>query len=237
MLQLVLNRLNASKCLNKIFNAFKGGVSQNIWLDRQRRDPYVKRAIKESYRARSAFKLIEIDAKYKFIKPGDVVIDVGAAPGSWSQVAVQKTNSNLSGRQSSQGLVISVDRDYIEPIDGAIILTHSDITDPKTIEKIKLILNDRKADIVLSDMAPNCTGQSTFDHDRLIELQRRAHEVSKLFLVNGGYFVCKLWFGDTVNEFKSELLKNFAYVKTVKPSASRDESAEIFLFCSNFKHS
>jgi 23S rRNA (uridine2552-2'-O)-methyltransferase len=86
------------KQVTKTSFAFKSGASSNIWLERQRRDPYVKRAVKESYRARSAFKLIEMDAKYKFIKPGDVIIDIGASPGSWSQVAVQKTNSNGAGK-------------------------------------------------------------------------------------------------------------------------------------------
>ncbi len=152
-----------------------------------------------------------------------------------------------------RGTVISVDRDYIEPIDGAHVLSKMDITQPKTIITIEKALNGLKANSVLSDMvnllfqrfqnstnllnffqAPNCTGNSTLDHDVIIELQRKAFNVAKLFLAESGFFVCKLWFGDTIKDFQAELLKNFEKVKVTKPAASRDDSAEIFLFCSNF---
>ncbi|CAF1127869.1 unnamed protein product [Brachionus calyciflorus] len=222
--------------INKLFFASKKtGTSSNIWLERQRKDPYVKRAVKETYRARSAFKLIEINDKYKFIKPGDTVIDIGACPGSWSQVAIQLTNSDNKDSSKPKGKVISVDREFINPIEGADVLSYADITEKQTQIKIENLLNGKKANSVISDMAPNSTGQSTFDHDAIIELQEKALEIAKEFLELKGHFVCKIWFGDRTNDLTKKLLKNFEFVKLIKPPASRNDSAEIFIFCSNFK--
>lgn len=239
------------KKIVKIVNANKGtGSSSKLWLDRQRKDPYVKRAIKETYRARSAFKLLEINEKFNFIKPGDLVVDIGASPGSWSQLAVKLTNSDLKGKLwenylkkikfcedkcKPQGKVISIDRDFIYPIDGAEILSYSDITLTQTKIKLEELLNGQRATSVISDMAPNSTGQSTFDHDAIIELQEKAFSMAKTILNLGGFFLCKIWFGDGTNDFKTKLSKNFESVKIIKPPASRNESAEIFIFCSNFK--
>ncbi|RNA43329.1 rRNA methyltransferase mitochondrial [Brachionus plicatilis] len=220
----------------KVLVAFKGtGSSSKLWLERQRKDPYVKRAVKETYRARSAFKLLEINEKYNFIKPGDLVIDIGASPGSWSQLAVKLTNSDLRDLTKPQGKVISLDREFIYPIDGAHVLSYSDITLPETKLKIEKLLNGQKATSVISDMAPNSTGQSTFDHDAIIELQAKAFDMAKQFLDSKGFFLCKIWFGDGTSEFKEKLSKNFESVKSIKPPASRNQSAEIFIFCSNFK--
>ena len=136
--------------------------------------------------------------------------------------------------------MISLDRDYIAPIEGAHVLSNCDIAHDLTCEKVKSLLggaaDQRRVDSVISDMAPNCTGQSTFDHDNIVLLQRKALGVARQFLQEEkGVFLCKLWFGDLVNEFQSELSKHFAHVKIVKPKASRDDSAEVFLFCSSFK--
>lgn len=243
--------LKLKNILQKNSIAFKGtGSSSKQWLERQRKDPYVKRAIKETYRARSAFKLLEINEKFNFIKPGDVTIDIGASPGSWSQLAVHLTNSNQKGKllkryfyknclyldkTKPRGKVISLDRDFIFPINGAHVMSFSDITLPQTISKIEHILNGQKATSVISDMAPNSTGQSTFDHDAIIELQEKAFSVAKYFLEPKGYFLCKIWFGDGTNDFKNKMSTHFETIKTIKPAASRNESAEIFIFCSNFK--
>jgi 23S rRNA (uridine2552-2'-O)-methyltransferase len=133
--------------------SFKHTHSSNQWLERHHRDPYVKRAVKETYRARSAFKLIEINEKYKFIHPGDVVVDLGASPGSWSQVAIKLTNSEGMDSKMPKGIVASVDRDFIEPLGpGAKVFSHSDINDSKTFEKLKEALEGKKANSILSDM-------------------------------------------------------------------------------------
>lgn len=243
--------LNLKKKLQKIFIVRKGtGSSSKLWLERQRKDPYVKRAVKETYRARSAFKLQEINEKFNFIKSGDVIIDIGASPGSWSQLAVKLTNSDKKGRffkrfikknhfyldkTKPQGKVISLDRDFIYPINGAHVLSYTDVTLPQTILKIEHILNGQKATSVISDMAPNSTGQSTFDHDAIIELQEKAFNLAKNCLETKGYFLCKIWFGDGTNDFKKKMSLHFETVKIIKPPASRNESAEIFIFCSNFK--
>lgn len=133
-----------------------------------------------------------------------------------------------------KGKVISLDREFIHPLDGAEVLSYADITDSQTKTKIEKILNGQKATSVISDMAPNSTGQSTFDHDAIIELQMKAFEMAKLFLVQKGYFLCKIWFGDCTNDFKKTLSEYFESVKLIKPPASRSDSAEIFFFCSNF---
>ncbi len=130
----------------------KNTHSSSQWLERQRRDPYVKRAVKETYRARSAFKLLEINERFRFISPGDRVVDLGATPGSWTQVAVQLTNSAAKLADKPRGLVIGVDRSFIEPIEGATVLSHSDITDPITFEAIRKALDGKLANAVISDM-------------------------------------------------------------------------------------
>ena len=175
----LLLQLRTADCLLNSVRSSTKGNSSNIWLDRQRRDPYVKRAVKESYRARSAFKLLEINEKHPILTPGDVVIDIGACPGSWSQVAVQKTNSlgtselflrcmllfckNICNFLTSDeylkdpklpvGKVIAIDKDYIDPLDGAHLFSFANINDPQTITKVRALLgNEVKANAVLSDM-------------------------------------------------------------------------------------
>lgn len=216
---------------------FKIKTSSKLWLARQKRDPFVKKAHLEDYRARSAFKLLEIDEKYKFIHPGDVIIDVGAAPGSWSQIAIKKTNSDSKEPTKPIGMVISIDLLHIAPLDGAHLLTNHDITHEKTVKRINELLNGRMVSSVISDMAPNATGDKTLDHDSIVSLQHKAFDLSKKLLKPNGYFLCKLWSGDTNTEFIGYLLKYFESVKIVKPKASRDDSSEIFLMCLKFKKS
>lgn len=151
----VLKSETLSDCLAR---ANKSTASSNLWLDRQRKDPYVKRAIKESYRARSAFKLLELNDKYKFLKPGMTVLDIGAAPGSWCQVAIKLVNAKNESsatnqqKQQQQGLVIGLDIENIEPLEGARLLPFSDITDPKTRIKVEKCLDGKQIDCILSDM-------------------------------------------------------------------------------------
>ncbi|XP_033630974.1 rRNA methyltransferase 2, mitochondrial-like [Asterias rubens] len=209
--------------------------SSQQWLIRQMKDPYVKQAQVDNYRARSAFKLLEIDARYQLLRPGHVVVDCGAAPGSWSQVAVERVNALGKDPTMPSGKVISVDLQHIEPIEGAILLPNADFTLSSTQSSILTLLNGQLVNTVVSDMAPNSTGVRSMDHDVIMELCRSALRFARKVLREDGNFLCKLWQGQDTGRLKEELTKGFRGVKVVKPDASRKESAEVFLLGRGFK--
>ncbi|EGT45546.1 hypothetical protein CAEBREN_04616 [Caenorhabditis brenneri] len=213
------------------FSTKKAKGNLNRYIQRQSTDEFTVRAREHNFRARSAFKLMEIDEKFKFLKPESTVIDIGCAPGSWLQVVVDRCPN---------GYVMGVDLQNVLPIRGADILSLSDITSPEVQSKIREKLAKRgSVDVVLSDMAPNPTGDNATDHLRLIELCRtvfRLFTEEKAFeLSKNGVFLCKIWDGSARGEFIRELSNRFSTVKTVKPTACRDNSAELYLFCRNFK--
>ncbi|KAM9305493.1 rRNA methyltransferase 2, mitochondrial [Gastrophryne carolinensis] len=212
----------------------KTGTEQ-IWLTRQKRDPYVKAAREQSYRCRSAFKLLEIDGEHKILKPGLSVIDCGAAPGAWSQVLVEKVNSLGKDPTASAGFVLGVDLLHISPLDGAVFLSNSDLTDPATHQKIVNLLPSRKADAILSDMAPNASGIRELDHQRLAAMCLSLLELADIVLRPGGNFLCKIWDGRETNVIRDRLRQRFQQVRSVKPKASRTESAEIYLLAKSYK--
>lgn len=191
-----------------------------------RRDQYRRLAKDQGYRARSAYKLLQINRSYHIVKKGDKVVDLGCAPGGWLQVAVKEVRSS--------GNVIGMDLKPVTPVAGAIILQGS-IEDPNMLSKIAEILGC-KADVVLSDLAPNVSGVWDIDHARQISLSttalRFAHHVLRL----GGSSVFKVFEGDMLMEFRSELRKSFGKVLLSKPSASRQESSELYIICLDFKH-
>ncbi|CAB3401379.1 unnamed protein product [Caenorhabditis bovis] len=195
------------------------------YIVRQTTDEFSNRAREHNFRARSAFKLMEIDDKFKFLKEGKVVLDVGCAPGSWLQVVAQRCNLKNPG---TQGYAIGVDLQNVLPIQGVDILSLSDITDKNVQFKIEKKLKCRPVDVVLSDMAPNPTGDNATDHLRLIELCRKvfglfaSEEDRILNLSKNGVFLCKIWDGQHRSEFVTELQKKFGFVKTLKPMACRD---------------
>ncbi|XP_063790683.1 rRNA methyltransferase 2, mitochondrial [Pseudophryne corroboree] len=206
----------------------KTGAEQQ-WLTRQQRDPYVKAAHAQNYRCRSAFKLLEIDKEHKILRPGQHVIDCGAAPGAWSQVLVDKVNALGQDPALSVGFVLGVDLLHITPLDGAVFLPKCDVTLPATHEKIRSLLPSGQADVILSDMAPNASGIRELDHQRLVSMCLSLLDFAEMVLRPGGSFLCKLWDGSESNSMRDRLRRRFQHVKTLKPKASRMESAEIFL--------
>jgi 23S rRNA (uridine2552-2'-O)-methyltransferase len=191
-----------------------------------RRDQYRRLAKDQGYRARSAYKLLQINRSYNILKKGDKVVDLGCAPGGWLQVAVKEVRPS--------GKVIGIDLKPVTPVVDAIILQGS-IEDPNMLSKIEEIL-DSKADVVLSDLAPNVSGVWDIDHARQISLSTIALQFTQRLLRIGGSSVFKVFEGDMLKEFRSELDRNFGKVFLSKPSASRQESSELYIICLNFKH-
>ncbi|XP_006818238.1 rRNA methyltransferase 2, mitochondrial-like [Saccoglossus kowalevskii] len=208
--------------------------SSQEWLSRQLNDPYVKRAQMGNYRARSAFKLIEIDDKYAILRPGSVVIDCGAAPGAWTQVTVERINAEGKDASHSKGQVISVDLKYFQPINGAVIIDQSDFTLESTQKLIFEQMQKNQADVIISDMAPNASGMHAMDHENIMVLCQAAFGFAKQVLRNNGIFLCKLWEGGQSGKFKKDLAKTFKTVKIVKPDSSRKDSAEMFFLARGF---
>lgn len=201
----------------------KNKISKN-WVNKQRRDTYVKQSKIDGYRARSAYKLIEIDEKFKIFKGGISVIDIGAAPGSWSQYATKVAKS---------GRLISIDLKEMEPI-GNTVQIHGDFTEEKTQDEIKKHINN-KVDVVMSDMAVNTTGIKNIDFIQTGELCKEAMFFAKDILDVNGYFVSKIFMGGTFNEIVAEGKKYFKEVKVFKPKSSRKDSKESFIICQKLR--
>ena len=191
-----------------------------------RRDQYRRLAKDQGYRARSAYKLLQINRSYNVLKKGDKVVDLGCAPGGWLQVAVKEVRPS--------GNVIGIDLKPVTPVVDAITLQGS-IEDPNMLSRIEEILGS-KADVVLSDLAPNVSGVWDIDHARQISLSTIALQFTQRVLRIGGSSVFKVFEGDMLKEFRSELDRNFGKVFLSKPSASRQESSELYIICLNFKH-
>jgi 23S rRNA (uridine2552-2'-O)-methyltransferase len=204
------------------------GSSQR-WLERQLNDPYVAAARREGYRSRSAFKLIEIDDKARLLAPGKRVVDLGAAPGGWAQVAAARVRS-VEGR----GQVVAIDLLPVEAIAGVEIV-HLDFMDAAAPDRLKALLRGGRADVVLSDMAAQGTGHTRTDHLRIMGLAEAAIEFACDVLEPGGAFVCKVLQGGTERELLDRLRRAFASVRHVKPPASRAESAELYVVATGFR--
>ncbi len=197
----------------------KNKVSKN-WVNKQRRDIYVRQSKVDGYRARSAYKLIEIDEKFKIFKGGLSVIDIGAAPGSWSQYAYKAAKS---------GKLISIDLKKIEPI-GNSVQIQGDFTEEKTQEEIKKNISG-KVDVVMSDMAVDTTGIKDIDSIQTGELCKEAMFFAKDLIKENGYFISKIFMGGSFNEIVAEGKKYFKEVKVFKPKSSRKDSKESFIIC------
>lgn len=209
-------------------------LSSQLWLTRQIRDPYVEKAKKENYRCRSAFKLLEINERFKILKPGQTVIDCGAAPGSWTQVAIKMTNANGKG-DGDIGTVIGIDKIPMYPIEGATLLGNMDFTSITSQKEVLKLLKNEKAHVILSDMAPNASGIKAMDHENIIKLAYIALKFALQITRMDGTFVCKVWDGEKSQQLERDLLKFFKHVRNVRPEATRDESTEKFFLATGFK--
>jgi 23S rRNA (uridine2552-2'-O)-methyltransferase len=212
----------------RVKTAHKRSLSSTIWLNRQLNDPYVAEAKKRGYRSRAAFKILQLDEKFHFFKIGGRVVDLGAAPGGWTQVAVDRVHS-ADGR----GKVIGIDLQAVEPIPGASII-QLDFMDPSAPDKLKELLSG-EADVVLSDMAASSTGHAQTDHLKIIDLAETALQFACEVLAPGGTFIAKVLQGGATNELLAQLKKHFGSVRHVKPDASRKDSAEIYVVAQGFR--
>ena len=203
-------------------------LSSKLWLERQLNDPYVARAKREGFRGRAAFKLMEIDDKLRLLKPGARVVDLGAAPGGWSQVAAKRVDA-AAGR----GKVVAMDLLAMTPIAGVECIQR-DFLDTRAPEEIKALLGG-PAEVVLSDMAANATGHRKTDHLKIMALAEAAAEFAREVLAPGGAFLCKVLQGGTETALLAALKRDFAAVRHVKPSASRTDSAELYLLATGFR--
>ena len=205
--------------------ARRKGSSQR-WQRRQTKDPYVARAVAEGYRSRAAFKLIEIDNKERLLKSGATVVDLGAAPGGWSQVAAK--------RVGPRGRVIAIDRLAMEPIEGVEFLQADFMTD-EGLRSLRELLGEVGADLVLSDMAPNISGNRAIDQPRSMALIDAAVELATEVLNPGGALLTKLFQGEGQQELEVRLRRHFGRIKRFKPRSSRAESREIYLLASDYR--
>ena len=204
-------------------------LSSRTWLERQISDPYVARAKREGLRSRAAYKLAEIDDKHHLFKAGMNVVDLGAAPGGWSEIAAKRVGES--------GRVIALDILEMKPIAGVEFLL-LDFLDEAAPQRLKALLDDRPrgtADVVLSDMAANTTGHRQTDHLRIVALAEAAAAFARDVLGPGGSFLCKVLQGGTEAALLAELKQDFASVKHVKPPASRSDSAELYLLARGFR--
>ena len=200
-------------------------LSSRTWLERQLKDPYVMRAKREGFRSRAAYKLAEIDDKYHLLKSGSRVVDLGAAPGGWSEIAAR--------RVGARGRVVALDILDMKPIPGVEFLK-LDFLDEAAPERLSALLGG-EADLVLSDMAANATGHRKTDHLRIMALAEAAAHFAREVLAGGGSLVCKVLQGGTEAGLLSDLKRDFSSVRHVKPPASRTDSAELYLLARGFR--
>jgi 23S rRNA (uridine2552-2'-O)-methyltransferase len=207
-----------------------GGRTQasRRWLERQLNDPYVARSKREGFRSRAAYKLAEIDDKHRFLKSGGKVVDLGAAPGGWAQVAAKRVRAGEGG-----GHVVAIDLLDIDPVPG-VDFVQLDFMAADAPDRIKAMLGG-PADVVLSDMAANATGHRRTDHLKIMGLAEAAAEFAREVLKPGGAFLAKVLQGGTEGQLLTSLKRDFASVKHVKPAASRSDSAELYVLATGFR--
>ena len=205
-------------------------ASSTRWLERQLNDPYVAEARRLGYRSRAAFKLIELDDRFHFLRPGQRVVDLGAAPGGWTQIVVHRVEA-----ERGRGRVVGIDPLPMEPIPGSLLIERDFLA-----EDAPAMLHEAlggPADVVLSDMAAPTTGHAATDHRRIMALAETAYAFAREVLAPGGAFVCKLFQGGSEKELLDALKRDFLSVRHVKPRASRAESAEVYLVAQGFRGS
>jgi 23S rRNA (uridine2552-2'-O)-methyltransferase len=215
--------------MSRLKSGKKRTASSRRWLQRHLDDPYVAEAKRRGFRSRAAFKLIELYDRFRLLRPGARVVDLGAAPGGWTQVAVERVRAGKPGG----GRVLAVDLLEMTPVEGAEVL-RADFLDEGAPQLIRDALAG-PADIVLSDMAPPSSGHPGADHLRIMALLEAALGFGRLVLAPGGAFVCKVWQGGTEANVLASMKRLFRSVRHVKPPSSRAESAEIYVVASGFR--
>jgi len=198
------------------------------WLNDHVNDPYVKLATREGYRARAAYKLKEIDETLGLIKPGHLVVDLGSTPGAWSQYVRRKLSPGGAAAGELNGTIIALDILPMEPVEGVLFI-HGDFREPEVLAKLEEAMAGRKADVVVSDMAPNLSGIESADTARIAHLVELAVEFSQNHMKPEGALVTKVFHGSGYNELVKLFKETFRVVKPLKPKASRDKSSETFL--------
>lgn len=212
----------------KVKKAGKLKHSSQLWLERQLNDPYVKRAKERGFRSRAAFKLEEMDDRYKFLKPGQKLIDLGCAPGGWCQVAAQRI-----GLERGKGRIVGIDLLPVDPIPGVELIQMDFMAD-----EAPGLLTERlggRADGVMSDMAANTTGHKKTDHLKIIALAEAALDFAHSILAPGGFFLAKLFQGGDSAQLLTELKRDFTTVRNVKPAASRSDSSELYVLATGYR--
>ncbi len=221
--------LSANRLLSvRVKTANKRSDSSTRWLQRHLNDPYVAESKKQGWRSRAAFKLLQLNEKFKFLRAGQNIVDLGAAPGGWTQVAVQ-----FSQPERGKGYVVGIDLLEMEPVPNATTF-QADFNDPATAERLKELLQG-KADVVLSDMAADTIGHKQTDHLRIVALAELAAFFAADVLNKDGHFICKLFQGGAQKELLDFLKQHFRVVKHAKPAASRQESSESYVVALEFK--
>lgn len=204
----------------------KKSKSSTQWLNDHEKDEYVLRARREGYRSRASYKLLEIDEKFGLFRPGSVVVDLGAAPGGWTQIAVNKGGP--------KGFVVGLDLLDIEPLEGAMLIK-GDFTEEKVLDELMALLQDRPVDLVISDMAPNLSGMREIDQPQAIYLTELALEFACSTLRPGGALVMKCFEGSGIDNIREVIRSNFKQLNNFKPKASRGKSREIYVLGRKFK--
>lgn len=208
-------------------------LSSTLWLDRQLNDPYVQQAQKDGYRGRAAYKILELDDKFRFLVPGARIVDLGCAPGGWLQVAAQRANTHGERRGKKQGRIVGIDLQEVDPVPGCEIHV-LDFLEEGADDKVKGWL-DGKADVVMSDMAAASSGHKQTDHLRIMSLCEAAAYFAFEVLDEGGTFVAKVLAGGAEGELQHLLKQKFTKVANVKPPASRSNSSEKFVVATGFR--
>jgi 23S rRNA (uridine2552-2'-O)-methyltransferase len=216
----------------RVKTARKRSLSSTLWLERQLNDPYVARAKREGLRSRAAYKLTEMDERYRLFKPGQRIVDLGAAPGGWSQVAAERVKAK-DGEKRGLGRIVAIDLLEMEPISG-VDFAVMDFNDADAPERIEAMLGGQ-ADGVMSDMAANATGHKQTDHLKIVALAALAADFAGEVLAPGGFFVAKVLQGGAETTLLARLKRDFATVRHVKPAASRADSAELYVLATGFR--
>nr|CAH7714306.1 unnamed protein product [Callosobruchus chinensis] len=210
-------------------------ASSQQWLARQLSDPYVEKAKSMQLRCRSAFKLIEIDDRFKIFNPGDIVVDCGASPGSWTQVAVKRVNADGKLAEAPKGKVVAIDKQHIYPIDGAQIFGNMDFTAPASQQSLLEYLNGEQVNAVISDMAPAASGVRDLDNENMLKLCYSAIKFALHISRKEGVLLMKMWQCGFTKKLETDISRFYDNVRIVKPKASRSDSTEIFLLGRGFK--